>query len=236
VPLTATTIINDRGRRVRAREVAAADLAEEDSEPGALVLRNTRDYMILVGQERDIGTTNTPLAGHVAFAMADDMSVASSRTAIERTAADAPSVYVGDTGPVSDRPLSRVTSIPFDPAATAAVAFYVSGESNGRDSFDAMVGPGVTFHLGDVAQELSLGLRGSAPTNIDLQALLSNPLTSIAHMQNGWFISHRVTVRVWEFGLGSLSFIARAQVDDGSAGLGVMGWAGISITAGDAAH
>ncbi len=236
VPVTDNRIVTPTGRRVRATEIPAADLAEEENEisenaraPDALVLRDGHDYLLLVGEEDVIGKSDRPLNGSIAFAMIEDMTLRSRDTALEHTAADAPAISVGPEGPVSGRPVNRVTNIPFDPSATAALAFYISCDRDGRDAYDGLAGGGVTFHLGDVAQELSVGLRGSAPTSLGLFEFLSNPISNITNLQNGWFLSHRVAVRVLEFSEGSLSFIARGQVDQGEAGLGVMGWFGVSV-------
>ena len=58
VPVTDNRIVTPTGRRVRATEIPAADLAEEENEisenaraPDALVLRDGHDYLLLVGEE-----------------------------------------------------------------------------------------------------------------------------------------------------------------------------------------
>ena len=148
-------------------------IAEEENEisenaraPDALVLRDGHDYLLLVGEDV-IGKSDRPLNGGIAFMI--DMTLRS-RHGLEHTAADA---QPSGGGPVSGHP-STGDEHSFDLGHGGALAFYISCDRDGRDAYDGLAGGGVTFHLGDVAQELTVGYGQHRQT----ESLSSSPIPS----------------------------------------------------------
>jgi hypothetical protein len=136
---------------------------------------------------------------------------------------------VGGAGPVGDINTSQTQIALGDQSAAALAIYFGSSQDFRRDRLEAVAATGLQFNLEGFSDELSVGLRGGVDASADVFSMLSSPFQTLAQATEGWFISKRLGISLYELPAGTLEFVAQGQVDMIGHQEALTGWVGLNI-------